>query len=247
MQPESSFTTPPPGVFRRLGASGPVAIALSFWPPLGGFILLAFLTRLGPWLRLEATTGLWIYLLVAGGLIGISFVPTFACAILAGWTFGFAVGWPLAMAAITAGSVVAYAIARWIARERVLEVVQSRPRWNAIYRDMLGTTRMRTTVVITLLRIPPTSPFALTNFALAAARVPLREYIIGTVVGIAPRTAMAALAGAQLEQLRFKDVGQSWSGIASVVATIVVCVVLGIWANRALRLVGRLPAPADLP
>jgi uncharacterized membrane protein YdjX (TVP38/TMEM64 family) len=217
-----------------LGASGPVAIALSFWPPLGGFILLAFLTRLGPWLRAEGAWGFLAYFAIAGVLIGLSFVPTFACSILAGWAFGFAAGTPLAIVTITAGSAIAYALGRWIARERVLQVVQERPKWNAIYRELLATTSARTTFVIILLRIPPMSPFALTNFALAAARVPWREYLIGTVIGIGPRVAMAALAAAQLEQLRFKDVGQSWSGIVGAVAAIVVCLVLGLWANRVL-------------
>lgn len=235
----SEAPSPPPSLLRRLGASGPVAIALSFWPPLGGFILLAFLTRLGPWLRAEGALGLLVYFTIAGLLIGVSFVPTFACSILAGWAFGFAVGCPLAIATITAGSAIAYAINRWIARERVLEVVRERPRWHAIYRALLATTPARTTFVIVLLRLPPMSPFALTNFALAAAQVPWREYLVGTVIGIGPRVAMAALAAAQLEQLRFKDVGQSWSGLAGAVATIVVCVILGVWANRALGALGK--------
>jgi uncharacterized membrane protein YdjX (TVP38/TMEM64 family) len=70
---------------------------------------------------------------------------------------------------------------------------------------------------------------------LAAARVPLFDYTLGTFIGIAPRTALATFAAAGLEQLRFKDVSQTWSVVAGIVATIVVCVVLGVLANRALR------------
>src|SRR3954468_5517163 len=104
---------------QRLGLAGPVAIALSFWPPLGGFVLLAFLTRLGPWLRDHGTEGMWIYVVIAATLLGISFVPTYACAILAGWAFGFFAGWVLALLAILAGAVIAYVIGRWIAQDRV--------------------------------------------------------------------------------------------------------------------------------
>ena len=220
---------------RRLGAAGPVAIALSFWPPLGGFVLLAFLTQLGPWLRAQHAVGMVIYFLIATGLLGVSFVPTFACAILAGWAFGFAVGWPLAVAAITAGGLIAYAIGRWIARDRVMEVINESPRWNALFRTLLGTRPSRTIFVVTLLRIPPASPFAIANFVLAAARVPLGEYTVGTLLGVAPRTAMAAFAAAQLEQLRFKNVGETWMAVAGIVATIIVCVVLGVLAQRALK------------
>jgi uncharacterized membrane protein YdjX (TVP38/TMEM64 family) len=220
---------------RRLGAAGPVGIALSFWPPLGGFLLLTTLTQLGPWLRAHGGAGMAVYVFIAGLLIGISFLPTFACAILAGWAFGFLAGWPLAVVAITAGSVIAYAIGRWIARDRLIEIIEERPKWNAVYRALLNTSSTKTIFVVTLLRIPPASPFALTNFALAAARVPLTQYIIGTIVGIIPRTAMAAYAAAQLEQFRLKDVGDRWTTVAGIVATVVVTVVLGMLANRALR------------
>src|SRR3954464_2154069 len=97
MSPPSATFASPPGAFRRLGAAGPVAIVLSFWPPLGGFVLLASLTRLRPGRRGQGTTGIVIYFVVTGLLMGISFVPTSSCAILAGWAFGFAIGWPLAM------------------------------------------------------------------------------------------------------------------------------------------------------
>ena len=90
-------------------------------------------------------------------------------------------------------------------------------------------------LVVTLLRIPPASPFALANFVLAAARVRIAEYTVGTFLGIAPRTALATFAAAQLQELRFKDVSQRWMVVAGIVATIIVCIVLGILSSRALR------------
>lgn len=224
-----------PGVFRRLGAAGPFAAILSVWPPIGGFILLAFLTSLGPWLREHAALGMLVYVAVMIVLVGTSFIPTFACAILGGWAFGFGLGWVLAMIALTASSVVAYAIGRWIARDKVLDVIRERPRWNAVYLALLGTDTGKTIFAVALLRIPPTAPFALANFALAAARAPMPAYLIGTILGLAPRTAAATFAAAQLEQLRFKDVNQTWMTVAGIVATVVVCILLGVWANRALQ------------
>lgn len=233
MQSEASLN--PPGLLRRLGAAGPVAIALSFAPPLGGFVLLASLTTLGPWLRDHQQVGWLIYMLIAVVLIGISFVPTYSCAILAGWAFGFSVGWPLAIVATSLASVIAYAIGRGIARDRVLEVIRERPRWNAIYRELLSPQSGRPILVTTLLRIPPASPFALANFVLAAARVPLFDYVVGTVVGIIPRTALTTFAGAGLERLRFDNVLDRWMVIAGFGATLLVCIALGMLANRALR------------
>ena len=145
--PPADSPAPPSGLIRRLGAAGPVAIVLSFWPPLGGFVLLATLTRLGPWLRDHGTTGVLVYFLLTGFLLSVSFVPTYSCAILAGWAFGFAVGWPLAMVTITVSSVVAYAIGRWIARDRVLDVIREKPTWDALHRALLGQKSVRTAVV----------------------------------------------------------------------------------------------------
>lgn len=198
--------------------------------------MLASLTALGPWLRDHGMAGWVIYVLVTGTLMGFSFIPTYSCAILAGWAFGFTIGWPLAMITITIAAIIAYALARWIAKDRVLEVIQERPKWAAVYRALLGQNFARTVLVVTLLRVPPQSPFAIANFALAAAKVPIPEYTLGTLIGIAPRTALAAFVAAQLEQLRLKDVSlDTWMVVAGIVATIVACSILGVMANRALQ------------
>ena len=233
--PMAEVPLTPPSLLRRLGAAGPVAMVLPFWPPLGGFILLATLTRLGPWLRDHGTTGMLVYFLLTGFLLGVSFIPTYSAAILAGWAFGFAVGWPLAMVTITISSLLAYALGRWIARDRVLDIIRERPKWNLLHQALLGQRVFRTTLVVTLLRVPPLSPFALANFVLAAARVSLPEYTLGTLLGIAPRTAMATFLAAGLEQLRFKDIGDTWTVVISLSGTVLACVGLGVLANRALR------------
>src|SRR5205807_787476 len=134
--------------FRRLGAAGPAAIVLSFWPPLGGFLLLGTLTTLAPWLREHAARGLLIYFSLTVLLVGFSFLPTFACAIYAGWTFGFGLGCSIALLALTLASLVAYALGRWIARDRVLELVAEKPRWRAVHRALLGENSRRTLLVV---------------------------------------------------------------------------------------------------
>ncbi len=232
----SASPTATPGTFRRLGAAGPVAIVLSFWPPLGGFLLLATLTTFAPWLREHFALGLLLYFVAASLLVGISFLPTFAVAIYAGWTFGFGVGFAICMAALTVAAVIAYGIGRFIARERVVEVIAEKPSWGAVHRALLGDSR-RTIFVTTLLRIPPMSPFAIVNFVLAAARVPLGDYMIGTMIGLAPRTAAATFIAAGIQQLTTKDLSDtpSWLKISGMVAFGVMCWVIGVMATRALR------------
>jgi uncharacterized membrane protein YdjX (TVP38/TMEM64 family) len=118
-----------------------------------------------------------------------------------------------------------------------------RPKWRAVVESLLGRKSSRTLLVVTLLRIPPMSPFAIANFALAAAKVKLFEYNLGTFLGVLPRTALATYAAAKLEQLRFKDVGDVWSVVFAIVATLGACIALGMLGNRALRQVTAAPNP----
>jgi len=232
-----------PGTFRRLGAAGPVAIVLSFWPPLGGFLLLATLTTFAPWLREHHSLGLALYFLATSILVGFSFLPTFAVAIYAGWTFGFGVGFAMAMAALTVSSLVAYAVGRFIARDRVIAVIAEKPAWQAVHRALLGASR-RIVFITALLRLSPLSPFAIVNFVLAAARAPLGAYTLGTFLGILPRTAAAALVAAGLEQLHTKDLTDTprWMAISGMIAFVAMCVIIGALANRALRTLSAAPA-----
>src|SRR5262245_24219049 len=110
-----------------------MALVFLVMPPVGSLFLLASLTTLGPWLRDHAGLGLLIYFLVAAILLGLSLLPTYACSILAGWAFGFAVGAPIAVAAVTVGGVLAYWIGLAIARDRVVSVIRESPKWSAVH------------------------------------------------------------------------------------------------------------------
>jgi uncharacterized membrane protein YdjX (TVP38/TMEM64 family) len=75
----------------------------------------------------------------------------------------------------------------------------------------------------------------LTNFAFSAAHVPLGAYLFGAVVGLAPRTALAAYAAAGVEQLMFKQVGDRTTVIVGIAVTVVAFGIVGLLAKRALR------------
>lgn len=84
---------------------------------------------------------------------------------------------------------------------------------------------------------PAAVSLAIVNFVLAAARVPLWNYTLGTALGIAPRTAAAAFVAAGLEQLHAKDLTDTplWMLLSGMIAFVLMCIVLGALANRALR------------
>lgn len=231
--------------FKRLGAAGPVALVLSFLPLIGGLVLLSQLTTLGPWLRSHGEQGLVVYFAVTALLMGLSIVPTFSCAILAGWAFGFARGTPLAIGSIVVAGFIAYAIGRWIARDRVIEIVRERPEWDAIHRALLSPAGGQALFVVTLVRLPPNSPFAFVNFILAAGKVRLLDYAIGTLLGIAPRTALGVFVGAGLEQLDLKAKAQTWLWAAGFIVLLAVVAIIGRMAQRALAQLSQSGAAAQ--
>jgi len=210
-----------------------MAIIFTVLPPTGSIFLLASLTTLGPILRDYGTTGYAIYFLYAALLVGLSLLPTYACAILAGWAFGFATGTVLAVLAVCVGSLLAYWIGILIARHQVVNVINDFPKWRAIHQAMLARRTAQTRFVVTLMRIPPTSPFGFTNFLMAATHVPLSDYIIGTFIGMIPRTAATCFVAASVREMSFEK--PSWYVVGGSVAMIAMCVILGVMANRALK------------
>ncbi len=220
-------------LLRRLGPAGPLAIIAATLPAIGGFALLGTLTIVGPWLRSHQEAGVALYVVGFAVLAGLAILPTYAQAILGGWAFKFAVGFPAALAGFVGGSLIGYFIARRATGDRVVGIINEKPKWRAVYEALLHSGFWRTLLIIALVRVPLNSPFAITNLVMAATRVPLSAYFIGTLVGMAPRTAAAVWIAANLQELTVSGTKQPWMWIASIVVTVIVVIIVGVIANHA--------------
>jgi uncharacterized membrane protein YdjX (TVP38/TMEM64 family) len=118
----------------------------------------------------------------------------------AGFVFGFAIGFPLMVAAWTLSCLAAYALAR-VVGPPVLDRLFGRSRMEAA--DRLVARGGATILVVT--RLVPLVPYNLVSFAAGATRVPLRRFTWTTAVGIAPLTALTALLGERLQSPRLDD------------------------------------------
>jgi uncharacterized membrane protein YdjX (TVP38/TMEM64 family) len=102
----------------------------------------------------------------------------------------------------------------------------------------------RTMGIVALLRFPPTSPFAFTNLVLAASGVRFLHMLVGSIVGMLPRTALAVWIGAQGAATGAKDLSELMDkqGIAAVVigtaSLIAALAVLQHVGKRALQAAG---------
>lgn len=238
-----------------MGFASVIALVAVILPPLGGFLVLGYMGPIATWLDSHREMGPVIYTIAFAVLTGLALLPTYAQAILGGWAFGIAGGFPAALIGFFGGSLIGYGVARPTASHRVTRVIDEQPKWAAV-RDALvpaakGTHRgsLKTLGIVTLLRLPPNSPFAITNLVLASVRVPLWIYCLGTLLGMAPRTFVAVWIGQTLHQ-QFSSIEEGlnapkpwWLVATMVVASIVVLAVIGLIANRAIaRFTAKIPA-----
>jgi len=222
--------------YRRLGPLGPLALIVIPLPLIGIALLVWFglMGSAGAWLKTQDELGLVVYAVGFSLLAGLAILPTHLQAVVGGWAFGFIWGTVGALCGIAGAAMIGYLIARRASGDRAVKLISEQPKWKAVYEALLGGGFLKTLLIVTLVRIPPNSPFAITNMVMAATCVRSVPYIIGTVVGIAPRTAAAVYIGAQLSELSLKDAKQTWFVVAGIIALVVVIIIVGILANRAL-------------
>lgn len=232
---------PPPLRVKDFGAAGPLAVIAMSVPLLGSVALFWVIARtdLGEWLRAQDGFGVALYAAAFALLSGLALMPTYAASAIAGFAFGMTMGSAGAIAGYLGGSLIGYEIGRRTARGSIAAILDARPTWRAV-RDALvgGQSLAKTTGIITLLRIPPNSPFALTNLVLASVSAPRVAFVIGTLVGMAPRTVLAVVIGAGLDQLTdtsLKAAGPKWILWVGIAVALVVVVVIGQLATRAVR------------
>ena len=233
---------------KRLGPAGPMALAAALMPGIGALVLLKFITPVGTWIEGQQELGYVIYVVCFAVFSGLALLPTWVQAALGGWAYGFTGGYPAALAGFLGGSVVAYVAAGRVSGDRVVRVIDENPKWRAIRGALVGGGFWKTLGLVTLVRIPFNSPFALMNLLMATTGVKKLPYFLGTIIGMAPRTAVYVWVAAGIQDLSREGVAEAkpgwwiWAGIAG---TIVVVMVIGHIANKAVARMAGVPQPGN--
>jgi uncharacterized membrane protein YdjX (TVP38/TMEM64 family) len=190
-------------LFKKLGPAGPMAIIATTLPALGGFLILASLEPARNWLESFGDRAIWIYVGGFAFAAGLALLPTYSLAVLGGWVFGVEHGFLGAIGGFTIGSAIGYVTGSLAGGARVERILSEQPKWKAVRDAILGegkgVSSLKTLGIVSLLRLPPNSPFALTNLVLSSLRVPFFIYIIATAIGMAPRTYLVALAASKVK------------------------------------------------
>jgi len=236
---------------RRLGPAAVLAACSATLPLLGSVVLFRFINDISTFLKDRGTAGIGIYIAGFAVFSGMAFLPTYASAVLGGWAFGFEVGLAAAMCGFAGGAFIGYIIARTVSKDRVESIIDEHPKWVAVRNALLGQGFWRSFLIVFLMRLP-SSPFAATNLVLASLKVRLAPFMLGTVLGMLPRTAVTVFMASQIEGALNEaaaDVAKPWwlMGVG-VVVSIAVVITISVMANRALtRVTGRGPVPATSP
>jgi uncharacterized membrane protein YdjX (TVP38/TMEM64 family) len=222
---------------KRLGPASVLAAGAAVLPPLGSIVLFTYMNTVGEWLRSHEHEGIAMYIVGFSVFAGLALLPTYASAILGGWAFGFNVGFPAALCGFLGGALIAYGVCRPTAGDRVEKIIAEKPKWKAVRDALVGGSALKTLGIVTLLRVPPNSPFALTNLVLSSVKVPLWIFLLGTLVGMAPRTAVAVFIASKLQNQLASEVAEQrpwWIIAAGIVLSLVVLGVVGLIAQKAL-------------
>ncbi len=177
------------------------------------------------------------------------FLPGSILTLGAGFAYGVARGAPIVWVAANLGATLAFLLGRTVARGWVTARVAANPRFAAIDRAV-GQQGFR---IVLLTRLSPVFPFNLLNYAFGVTRVGLRDYVLGSMIGMLPGTVMYVYLGSLITSLTELASGQPGGGTAKRVfyfvglaATVAVTVVITRVARRALA-EATASAPAPMP
>ncbi|MEG3932265.1 TVP38/TMEM64 family protein [Microcoleus sp. T3_B1] len=174
-------------------------------------------------------------------LATVLFVPGSVLTLGGGAIFGLWWGSVYVFAASTLGAVFAFAIGRYLCRDRVVKYMESHPKFKALDRAV----SQQGLKIVFLTRLCPLFPFNLLNYALGITQVSLKDYVLGSF-GMIPGTIMYVYSGSLVGEVAAigtetvyaspQDSAVKWLiNIISFIATVAVTVFITRIASKALE------------
>jgi uncharacterized membrane protein YdjX (TVP38/TMEM64 family) len=125
--------------------------------------------------------------------------------------------------------------AKRLASENLLSTIERKPKLQAIHRALLTESTWKTLLIVTLIRLSPAMPFAVTNFLVSASGISFKIFLIGTILGMLPRTSAVVFVGSSLSELNFSQPQELWVFVLGIVATLMTIIVISVISKKALN------------
>jgi uncharacterized membrane protein YdjX (TVP38/TMEM64 family) len=209
-------------VLAAVATEAAVALPVTFW---SGQVV--------DWIRNAGGAGMAVFALVyiAATLL---LVPGLALTAAAGLAYGPVVGTLLVSPVSVIAATLAFLVGRTVGRQWMTRRVEANPTFAAID-TAIGRSGLR---LVTLLRLSPVLPFSVLNYALGLTQISMRDYVLGSFVGMLPGTVLYVYLGAAVSSAgalsHTGGVARQilyWVGLA---ASVIVVVVVSRVARRAL-------------
>lgn len=175
------------------------------------------------WVGVGAFVVLYIVITIVLG-------PATALTLMAGLAYG-AWGFVLVVFSATLAAAVAFLIGRYLAYERVNRWIAGKPKLLALNRAV-SEEGWR---VVALMRLSPVLPYGLQNYLFSVTHVGFMPFVIATLLGIMPATALYVYIGSLGQAIGRASTLQWVLGAVGLAATALVAVVVGRRAKQALE------------
>ncbi|MEA2163321.1 MAG: hypothetical protein QOK37_1448 [Thermoanaerobaculia bacterium] len=165
----------------------------------------------------------------------VAFIPASILTVGAGAIFGFVGGTIVVVIGATLGAALAFLLARTVMRKRVEAMTAKNPKFRALDRAI----EKEGVKIVFLLRLAVVFPFTWINYACGLTAIPFWRYVAATFFGILPATAAFVFAGTAATNATTSSSSITRAVyIAGGIVAIIVSILIGRIANRAIKRAG---------
>ncbi|MCA9302730.1 MAG: VTT domain-containing protein [Phycisphaerales bacterium] len=226
-------------VAKRLGPAAWLGVAWTVLPMTSWIWFFPQIPAFAGYLKGETAAGperiaigVAVYTLFFSVSAGFGIIPTMTQAALGGYAFGVLIGGTAALVGVTCAATIGYLLADRIAKKRIESEIHSHPKAEIVRDALLRENPWQTLGILILLRM--NSPFSLMNYAMNVVGTRLWMYVLATIIGMGPRTFVAAWLGQQASDLTKID-KPKWMVISTIVLTLLMLFIITHIANKALH------------
>jgi len=198
------------------------------WGPLAGYLDRDSLAQAAVWIRSAAAAPLWV--IGAYVVASLTAVPITLLIVATAVVFGPLPAFAYALSGSLAGAALGFGIGHTLGRDAVRRLAGAR--LNALSRRLAE----RGILAVMAVRIVPVAPFTVVNLVAGASHIRLRDFVAGTVLGMAPGTAAVSLFSDRL-LAAFREPSPATVTTLVVVVAVIVAGALGVrlWLRRRAR------------
>jgi uncharacterized membrane protein YdjX (TVP38/TMEM64 family) len=203
-----------------------IIVAIRFLP------VADWLREFQTYVRRLGALGYVVYIVVYAICV-VAFVPASILTLGAGAIFGFIGGTIVVVIGATIGATLAFLLARSVMRKRIEAMTRNNKKFKALDRA-IASEGMK---IVFLVRLAVVFPFTYINYAFGLTAIPLWRYVVATFLGIIPATAAFVFASSAVTRAAIGETTKTIY-IASGVVAIIVSVLIGRIATRAIKRAG---------